>query len=293
MGFQMLKEYKKKRDFTRTKEPAPKAHPGEGPLGFVVQKHSARALHYDFRLELDGVLKSWAVPTGPSLDPKEKRLAVMVEDHPLDYASFEGSIPQGEYGAGEVIVWDKGVYSPDEEGSLFEDRRKAEQIMRQNLEQGRVKIFLRGERLKGSWALVKMANRPKQWLLIKHSDQFASSSDVLKEGASVSSGLSLEEIKKGAKPPAKKSALLESDKIKQPAEKLASPELKDIKGARKAAFPGVFSPMLATLGKKPFSDPDWLFEPKLDGYRTGHQKGSEAIPQRYRCQRPIPWNHGT
>ena len=139
--------------------------------------------------------------------------------------------------------------------------------MRQNLEQGKLKIFLRGERLKGSWALVKMANRHKQWLLIKHSDQFASTSDVLKEGDSVASGLSLEEIKKGTKRPAKKSALLESKEIKQPT-KRAAVQLKEIKGAEKAAFPGVFSPMLATSGKKPFSDPDWIFEPKLDGYRV-------------------------
>src|SRR5512139_1055319 len=149
-----LEEYRRKRDFERTAEPAPAARPGAGSLTFVVQKHRARALHYDFRLEVDGVLKSWSVPKGPSLDPAAKRLAVMVEDHPLDYASFEGTIPKGEYGAGEVIVWDRGTYSPDEGRQLlFADRERAEAAMRDSLEKGKVSIFLRGEKLKGSFAI--------------------------------------------------------------------------------------------------------------------------------------------
>ena len=135
----------------------------------MVQKHAARRLHYDFRLELDGVLKSWPVPRGPSLDPDEKRLAVMVEDHPLDYATFEGVIAHGNYGAGHVIVWDAGVYSPDEGGHLsFGDRDEAEQRTREALEAGKLSFTLRGRKLQGSWTLVKTARNPNEWLLIKH-----------------------------------------------------------------------------------------------------------------------------
>ena len=152
-----LNEYSAKRSFAATPEPAPAvAATGSGPLLFVVQQHSARRMHYDFRLECDGVLKSWAVPKGPSVDPNEKRLAVQVEDHPYDYASFEGVIPAGQYGAGEVIVWDCGVYSPDEDQQYsFNNRAEAEARVREGLAQGKLGFFLRGEKLKGSFALVR------------------------------------------------------------------------------------------------------------------------------------------
>src|SRR5436853_4423891 len=163
-----LSEYSAKRSFKATPEPAPAMVERSGPLLFVIQHHSATRLHYDFRLECDGVLKSWAVPKGPALDPSEKRLAVQVEDHPYDYASFEGVIPPGQYGAGEVIVWDCGVYSPDERGETwFHDRGQAEREVMEGLEKGKLSILLRGEKLKGSFALVRTKDN-KQWLLIKH-----------------------------------------------------------------------------------------------------------------------------
>src|SRR5215831_15746270 len=169
MAKSALAEYAAKRTFAATPEPKPAVTaPESGPLLFVVQQHSARRMHYDFRLECDGVLKSWAVPKGPALDPKEKRLAVETEDHPYDYASFEGVIPPGQYGAGEVIVWDCGVYSPDEDDeTYFHDRSRAEAEVRQGLAKGKLSILLRGEKIKGSFALVRTRDA-KQWLLIKH-----------------------------------------------------------------------------------------------------------------------------
>jgi bifunctional non-homologous end joining protein LigD len=245
-----LAPYAAKRAFTRTPEPAPTLVTGrDGPLLFVVQKHAARRLHYDFRLELEGVLKSWAVPKGPSLDPGEKRMAVAVEDHPFEYASFEGVIPAGEYGAGRVIVWDCGVYSPDEDRRYsFADRREAQQRVRAGLEQGKLGIFLRGEKLKGSFALVRTAT-PRQWLLIKHKDAFAAGVDVLLQDRSALSGVSLDDLATGRPPPR-----LEASRLAPcgPAE----------------AMPQMLDPMLARTGEAARSDPGWLFEPKLDGYRV-------------------------
>ena len=196
----MLQEYKRKRDFKQTPEPPAEPRSGdEEALTFVVQKHAARQLHYDFRLEVGGVLKSWAVSKGPSLDPETKRLAVMVEDHPLDYARFEGTIPQGEYGAGQVIVWDRGTFSPDEKGELFfDDRARAEKIITDGLASGKLSIFLRGEKLKGSWTLVRMKGSVKNWLLIKHRDEHASpKQDILTREDSVISGLTIDDLKSG------------------------------------------------------------------------------------------------
>src|SRR3989442_3236798 len=161
-----LSEYSAKRTSEATRDPAPALAPGTGPLLFVVQQHSARQLHYDFRLEAEGVLKSWAVPKGPSLDPTQRRLAVQTEDHPYDYASFEGVIPPGQYGAGEVIVWDCGVYSPDEDKETwYHDRKEAERLVLEGLAKGKLSITLRGEKLKGSFWLVRTSEAEDSLLI--------------------------------------------------------------------------------------------------------------------------------
>src|SRR6478672_11874046 len=178
-----LTEYRRKRDFARTQEPSgdtTESPQRPGKLRFVIQKHAARNLHFDLRLELDGVMKSWAVPKGPSLDPSVKRLAMQVEDHPIDYNTFEGTIPKGEYGGGTVMLWDKGTYSPDKAAP----GEKAEDAVREGLRKGDLKISFHGERLHGSFALVRMkfgggSSEKPQWLLIKHRDEFASDSDVV------------------------------------------------------------------------------------------------------------------
>src|SRR5664279_2626495 len=195
MAKSSLSEYSAKRAFDVTPEPGPEVpDSGSGPLLFVVQQHAASRLHYDFRLECDGVLKSWAVPKGPSLDRNEKRLAVQVEDHPYDYASFEGVIPPKQYGAGEVIVWDCDVYSPDEGGTWFHNRARAEMEVREGLAKGKLSFLLRGEKLKGSFALVRTKDA-KTWLLIKHKDRFVSSDDVTAQNRSVISGVAVGDLK--------------------------------------------------------------------------------------------------
>lgn len=191
-----LKEYNNKRDFRKTSEPEGNIKSGKKKLNFVVQKHAAKNLHYDFRLELDGVLKSWAVPKGPSIDPKVKRLAMHVEDHPFDYRNFEGTIPDGEYGAGEVIVWDSGHYH----AIGTDDKKESEKILRDGYEKGDFKFYLEGQKLKGEFVLVKMKNRgEKQWLLIKHKDKFASAKDILEEDRSVLSDRTIEDLANGNK----------------------------------------------------------------------------------------------
>src|SRR5574341_383096 len=160
-----LTEYKKKRRFNVTPEPGPEEKSSELGNIFVVQKHRATQLHYDFRLEADGVLKSWAVPKWPSMDPTVKRLAMQVEDHPVDYADFEGVIPAGEYGGGTVMVWDYGVYAPENVRKVSDGLRK-----------GDLKFVLLGKKLKGSFVIVRTGDR--QWLLIKHKDEYASDEDI-------------------------------------------------------------------------------------------------------------------
>ena len=167
-----LKDYNAKRKFDKTSEPEGKTKKSEDKLIFVIQRHAASRLHYDFRLEMDGVLKSWAVPKGPSLDPKDKRLAMMVEDHPYDYKDFEGNIPEGNYGAGQVEIWDNGTYEPLDNNSKLSDEKE----LLKELHAGSLKFILHGKKLKGEFALVKMKNtKENSWLLIKHKDDFAES----------------------------------------------------------------------------------------------------------------------
>ena len=176
-GKEPLEAYKKKRDFTKTTEPVGEAIASKNRLRFVVQRHAARRLHYDFRLEMEGVLKSWAVPKGPSLNPSDKRLAVMVEDHPFSYRTFEGTIPKGNYGAGEVSIWDEGYYEPiaREKDNPGTTSKSDEEWLLEGLDKGSLKIVLHGKKLKGEFVLVKMhgAKEENAWLLIKHADEYA------------------------------------------------------------------------------------------------------------------------
>ncbi|WP_392887490.1 DNA ligase D [Pseudomonas migulae] len=251
-----LDDYNRMRDFSATSEPAAK-HPArkttkDHALQFCIQKHDASRLHYDFRLELDGALKSWAVPKGPSLDPKVKRLAVHVEDHPIDYATFEGSIPEGHYGAGDVIVWDRGVWIPQE------DPAKA-------YAKGKLKFELQGEKLGGLWNLVRthMPGKQEQWFLIKHQDSAAkpeSDYDVVTaEPDSVLSDRTLV--------PKQSKAASKPKPIKKPARKVAAQtKSAQLTGAHKAKLPDLIKPELATLVEKA-PDGEWSYEIKFDGYR--------------------------
>lgn len=207
-----LIRYKEKRDFKKTSEPeGGKAKAGQ--LIFVVQKHAASRLHYDFRLEMEGVLKSWAVPKGPSTDPATKRLAMMVEDHPYNYRDFEGVIPKGEYGGGTVIVWDQGTYEPIEE---IEGKKAQDKHLLKQLKDGSVKIVLHGKKLKGEWALVRTKQSENSWLLIKHRDKYASETEVTDKSKSVVSGKTIEQIEKAM---ASKNGSEVSTQKKSPAKK--------------------------------------------------------------------------
>ncbi|MFV5700969.1 DNA polymerase ligase N-terminal domain-containing protein [Flavobacterium sp. XS2P12] len=188
-----LNKYNQKRNFNSTAEPEGEIKKSSTELIFVVQKHAASHLHYDFRLELDGVLKSWAIPKGPSMNPADKRLAIMVEDHPYDYKDFEGTIPEGNYGAGNVIVWDNGTYTLAD----AEDRDDVENKLKSDLQEGHLGFILNGKKLKGEFALVKLKTKQENtWLLIKKKDQYASDDDVLKQDKSVISNLTLESLEK-------------------------------------------------------------------------------------------------
>src|SRR6201994_4517282 len=178
-----LTKYVAKRDFTKTAEPKAGKSKDKDQLRFVIQKHDASHLHYDFRLEMDGVLKSWAVPKGPSTDPTVRHLAMMVEDHPFDYRNFEGVIPKGNYGAGTVIVWDYGTYEPIEP---VKNKAEAEKVLLKQLKAGSLKIVLHGKKVKGEYALVRIKGKEENaWLLIKHKDKYASDTDITGKNKSV------------------------------------------------------------------------------------------------------------
>jgi len=242
-----LDSYNKKRSFPKTPEPyGGKAGSGSRTAHFVVQKHHARRLHYDFRIEHDGVLKSWAVPKGPSMNPKDKRLAVMVEDHPLSYVNFEGRIPKGEYGAGEVIVWDRGVYVSDK----TTDPKEGEKYVSKGLEKGELGIVLLGEKLKGAFTLVKMHGKEDNaWLLIKKNDEYTNTEDVTKDTRSVITGKTNEKVTKATQRAKQKSSVQRKEKGKDP-------------------MPHLIKPMLAKFVDGAFNRPQWLFEMKWDGYRA-------------------------
>ncbi|MGV3530207.1 MAG: DNA ligase D [Flavisolibacter sp.] len=268
-----LEEYKRKRNFKKTSEPT--GGKGESDqLIFVVQKHQASHLHYDFRLELRGVLKSWAVPKGPSMKPEEKRLASHVEDHPIDYKDFEGIIPEGNYGAGTVIIWDRGTYKPvGDSGKKSVDEKE----LTKQFYAGKMSIVLKGEKLKGRFDLVKTPARSENaWLLMKHDDSYARKTDVTKKDKSVVSGFTLEQMRVSADVKTWKSnrnadgTLKNEEQGKEQNSAAPLPEAirKQIKKGRKKAMPSKLEPMYATLAKEPFDDPQWTFEIKWDGYRT-------------------------
>jgi len=226
-----LEEYRRKRNFKKTPEPAGSPATSNGQLRYVIQKHAASRLHYDFRLELDGTLKSWAVPKGPSLDPADKRLAVHVEDHPIDYAGFEGTIPEQQYGAGHVIVWDKGVWAPAGDA-------------RQLFQQGRLKFKLDGEKLRGGWALVRMQGREsagrENWLLIKERDDTAvpgyGDKLVIERPESVLTGRTLETLQASAAPDHDEGGERPSIKAKKRRLARAAPELKAVRKSAGASL---------------------------------------------------------
>ncbi|HTH64630.1 MAG TPA: DNA polymerase ligase N-terminal domain-containing protein, partial [Gemmatimonadales bacterium] len=231
-----LAPYRAKRSADRTPEPsgAVAAEPGRR---FIVHQHAATRLHFDLRLELEGVLKSWAVPRGPSADPADKRLAVHVEDHPIEYGDFEGIIPEGNYGAGAVIVWDRGLWLALEDPI-------------EGIQKGKLLFELRGYKLRGVWTLVKIKKAEKEWLLIKERDAYVSKNGDTFPPGSVLSGLTVEELRDGNK----KAAQLVA-------------ELKKVKAPVRAVRADDVAPMLAETREEPFSRAGWLFEVKLDGYR--------------------------
>ncbi|MGV3763798.1 DNA polymerase ligase N-terminal domain-containing protein, partial [Parapedobacter sp.] len=285
-----LTAYRKKRRLNGTPEPAGGRARSE-QLRFVVQKHRASRLHYDFRLELRGVLKSWAVPKGPSLNPGDKRLAMEVEDHPYDYKDFEGIIPKGNYGAGTVIVWDEGTYEPI--GNKGDKKAMEKELMKQ-WRAGSLKVALKGKKLKGEFALVRMKGKEENaWLLIKHNDRYATDADITWEEKSVVSKLTLDQVAAVGETERKqrqsvKGSAKTKRAVKATLEQQVDPEANAnprteidpetwLESARKAPFPTSVLPMLATLIDGPFDDPEWEYEVKWDGYRAlAFRNGKES-----------------
>ena len=286
-----LATYRKKRHFDKTAEPKGKPHKVAGAR-FVVQKHAASQLHYDFRLELDGVLKSWAVPKGPYLNPAVKALAVHVEDHPIEYASFEGTIPEGQYGGGTVMVWDEGTWEPEGDAQ-------------RGYEKGSLSFRLRGKKLKGRWKLIKMRGKAgekgKNWLLFKVNDDAATGPTepavVDRKTNSVSTGRSLDEIARDAGQP-----VTARTKARQPRTTRARTKTKtrrktakaksrpgESSDARKARMPEIIHPQLATLVREPPSGDDWIFELKFDGYRLLARREKDQVVLRTRAGHD--WTH--
>jgi bifunctional non-homologous end joining protein LigD len=301
-----LSLYKKKRRFNETPEPEGKEKSSKGFFRFVIQKHDASHVHYDFRLEMEGVLKSWAVPKGPSLNPVDKRLAMQVEDHPYDYRNFEGVIPAGNYGGGTVIVWDEGTYEPMEAEGL--NRKEQEKHLLKQLYSGNLKIRMHGKKIKGDFALFQMKGRgERSWILVKKNDEFASEVDVTENEKSVKSGKTLVQVAKanGATvnhPEAhgkengkaqtvagktvqllsktqRKSASAKGVKTSDKSSKSGSNNkkkaglIKELLGdsfslVNKSGMPTDVVPMLASLIDEPFDNDDWIFEIKWDGYRA-------------------------
>ncbi|HEY3837965.1 MAG TPA: DNA ligase D [Bryobacteraceae bacterium] len=281
MSLKSLKEYAEKRNFNQTPEPAPsEAGPEEGALHFYVQRHDASRLHYDFRLEIDGTLKSWAVPKGPTLDPAPKRLAAMVEDHPLEYGDFEGNIPKGQYGGGSVMLWDRGTFE------LLGELPALKQI-----EKGDLKFRLHGEKLAGEFAIVHMKGRGKgnEWLLLKKRDAFAKPGwDVEEHAVSVKTGRTQEEIAKDL--PGKKMPAKTGGADGNGAKGMAAKRKK--KTAEFPALPVSVAPMMASIAENPPRGNNWMFEIKWDGVRglCFIENGELRIVSRNgnRCERQYP-----
>ncbi|HMK09550.1 MAG TPA: DNA ligase D [Anaerolineales bacterium] len=254
-----LNDYDRKRDFEHTPEPPATAAPPDGSASaqgegrFMVHMHDASRLHWDLRLELDGVFKSWAVPKGPSLDPAEKRLAVLVEDHPYEYGEFEGVIPEGNYGAGTTMIWDEGTYRSPGATS----RADVERAFHAGLEKGTLKILFRGTKMEGQFALVRLKDGGgKNWLLIKDRDAFSTPRDILELDRSARTGRTMAEIRQ--------------QEIGRPRGDRMPVDLSqlDLSGAAPAAMPQAIQPMLAEMVERPFRRPGWWFEIKWDGFRA-------------------------